>query len=113
MSTVWNPDDKPRRGSDIFELLNDDAPDLFESITLDDELKEDLYELIGLAVKDAMRLREGFPVRLTAANPTLAMAQIGQGTYLDQYLLETNSLIERYFTRIAQRIAQHVEHTPA
>lgn len=100
--------DGAKRGSDIYELLKDDTSDLFDRIDLDPLLKDDLFELIGFAVKDAMRLREGFPVRLTAASPSLAAAQIGQGTYLDQYLLETSALIEQHFVRIAERVAHFV-----
>ncbi len=103
------PNDPPPPGSDIFDLLRDDTADQFSHISLDLDFKEDLFELVGLAIKEAMRLREGFPVRLTASNPLLAAAQIGRGTMLDQYLVETNALIEEHFARIADRISLHLK----
>lgn len=108
MSDNPAPRSTPAAGADIFALLGDESPVRFAQIDLDIEFKDDLFELIGLAVKEAMWLRESFPVRLTAANPLLVGAQIGQGTVLDQYLLETTALIEKHFARIAERVATHV-----
>lgn len=95
--------------TDLFDRVGE-HPDLFESIDLELMLKEDIYELVGAAIKDAMRLREGFPVRLTAARLDGAGVsdEIGTGSVIDVYLAETGSLIEAYFAQIAGRIASFV-----
>ena len=55
-----------------------------------------------------MRLREGFPVRLTASRVDSSVAQPGSGAIIDLYLAETGTLIETYFERIAARVADFI-----
>jgi hypothetical protein len=94
--------------NDLYDRMEEDPADVFDRIDLEVTLKDDLYEMIGEAIKEAMRLREGFPVRLTASRVDAPVAQPGSGTVIDLYLAETGILIETYFERIASRVADFV-----
>ena len=93
--------------NDLYDRL-EDGTDVFDRIDLEVTLKDDLYEMVGGAIKEAMRLREGFPVRLTASRVDSSVAQPGSGAIIDLYLAETGTLIETYFERIAARVADFI-----
>lgn len=103
-----SPDRRPATGeSDLFDRVSEETGDLFDRVDLDMALKDDLYELIGDAIKSAMRLREGFPVRLTAPHHDVS-SEIGSGQVIDLYLAETATLIDAHWEQIAARVARFV-----
>lgn len=89
---------------DIFNTLEESGRiDLFTHIDLDISLKDDLYELIGDAIKEGMRLRERYPVRLTSPS-----WHDSDDTFVRAYLAEVGGLIQTYFDRVAGRVSAFV-----